>query len=96
MKKLNVRKDAGKLSLQNRTFFMGNKNEILYYTDWQSGRNYARARFDFMDSCKTFEHDVWFQLNRDDIKDEDALTRTEMKINAYFGYFGKVTNPFEL
>lgn len=73
---------------------MGNQNEIQYYTDWTTGRNYARARFDYNGSCNSFMHDEWFQLNKEDIKNEDALLCTETKINAYFGYFGRITNAF--
>jgi len=87
MRKLRVKKNPEKLSCQSKTVFLGNKNEILYYTDWTTGKNYARAKFDYSEDWNRYLYDEWFLLSKEDIKDDDALSQTEIKINAYFGYF---------
>ena len=86
MRKIN-RKNAEGLSFQTREIFVGNKNQIQYYTDWSNGRNYARARFEWSDALQDWLHDEWWQLGKDDIKDDDAFARTSKTINRFFGYF---------
>ena len=89
MRKLRgIRKHPNELSFQSKTLFVGNKNEIWYYTDFQTGRNYARARFEWCDCINSWMSDEWWQLSKEDIKDDDAFARTEKEINMYFGYFG--------
>lgn len=91
-----MRKDASKLSFQSKEFFIGNKNEIWYYHDWNTGCSYARARFEWSDVLKTWFHDEWWQLSKADIKDEDAQVRTTKAINRHFGYFAIERSPFAL
>lgn len=87
MRKLNVRKNPEKLSMQSKTCFVGNRNEVWYYTDLNTGRCYARARFDYREILGSWFYDEWWLLNKTDIKDDDAFTKTEKEINEYFGYF---------
>lgn len=93
MRKIN-RKNPDKLSFKSRTLFIGNKNEVWYYTDWNTGRNYARARFEYWEGQNTWTYDEWWQLSKDDIKDEDAFLQTEKEINKFFGYFDIGKRPF--
>lgn len=83
-------KDASQLSLQSKEFFIGNKNEIWYYTDWKTGRNYARARFEWDGTDWRF--DCWYLLNHNDIKDDEAFTNTAIAINRDFGYVARRVN----
>ena len=87
MRKLNIGKNPEELSLQTKEFFVGNKNEIWYYTDWNTNRDYARARFEWSDTLNTWTYDEWWQLSKADIKNEESQIETSKAINRYFGYF---------
>lgn len=89
MRKLRgIPKSSNAMSFQTRTVFVGNKNEIWYYTDFQTGRNYALARFEWTDCINSWLYDEWYQLSKEDIKDDEAFARIEKEINSDFGYFG--------
>ena len=94
MKKLTNRKNPKELSCHSHTFFLGNKNEIWWYTDWTTNRNYARGLFNYDPSTETFRDDEWFSISKADIKDEEAQMNTEKKICAYFGWYARERKLF--
>lgn len=87
MKKLQGTKDKARLFTRSTTYFIGNRNQIRYYVDTLTDRNYCEARFDYDETTKRFGRSSWYQLNKNDVRDEDAQMKTELKINADFGYF---------
>lgn len=87
MKKLKSPKSKERLFTRSTTFFIGNRNQIRYYVDTLTDRNYCEARFDYDETAKRFRRTAWYQLNKNDIKDEDAQMKTELEINMDFGYF---------
>ena len=87
MKKLKKPKSNGLFFTRSTTYFIGNRNQIRYYVDTLTDRNYCEARFDYDETTKRFRRTAWYQLNKNDIKDEDAQLKTELEINMDFGYF---------
>lgn len=87
MKKLKKPKSKALFFTRSTTFFIGNRNQIRYYVDTLTDRNYCEALFDYDETAKRFLRTSWYQLNKNDINDEDAQIKTELKINADFGYF---------
>lgn len=68
------------------TLFIGNKNQIEYYRDKETGRTYAKAKFDYMEESKLYLYEEWWQIAKADIKDEESQTRTEKEICFHFGW----------
>lgn len=87
MKKLKSPKSKERLITRSTTYFIGNRNEIRYYVDTLTDRNFCEACFDYNETAKRFRRTAWYQLNKNDIKDEDVQLKTELEINMDFGYF---------
>lgn len=87
MRKLQITKSKERLFKRSTTIFVGNRNEIRYYVEPLTSRNYCEACFDYNETTKRFMYTAWYQLNKNDIKDEDAQLKTELEINMDFGYF---------
>jgi hypothetical protein len=96
MRALRQNKDASKLQMLDKFFFVGNKNEIFIYRNWLTGRTYARARFEYDETFKCHLLLQWFELTKKDIEDDDAIDKTIEKICRHFGYFNVRPNPFNL
>lgn len=94
MRKLHGIRNKERLSRFDTTYFVGNRNEIRYYKDTTTKRVYAEACFEYVECIKDFMYKEWFQLSKNDIKDDDAITITEKNINMHFGYFGVTQKTF--
>jgi hypothetical protein len=96
MRALRQNKDASKLQMLDKFFFVGNKNEIFIYRNWLTGRTYAQARFEYDETFKCHLYEYWFELTKSDMKDDEAIDKTIENICKYFGYFNVRPNPFNL
>ena len=86
MKKLKNAKSKKRLFTRETTYFVGNHNKIQYYIDISTGRLYAQACFDYNETTYKFQNIAWFQLNQEDLKNEEAQLKTELEIIRYLGY----------
>lgn len=87
MRKLHGIRNKENLHHVSTTYFIGSKNEIRYYTDNTTGRNYAEGCFEWIECVQDFMYKEWFLLGKNDIKNDDAYCETEEQISRHFGIF---------